>query len=203
MCRLTADTLPAATYGDRMNALDDLTQEHRLIERMIAALEGAAVALRRGAAVSPEALAGAIEFVRGFADGCHHGKEEHLLFPVLAAKHKMLKDGPVKVLTAEHEVGRKLMRDLERAVVRMRDGDAAAGEAAAKAIETYARMLRKHIAKEEQILFPVAEQVIAPAEAAQLAEQFDEHEASQGIGAHERYEALVTRVEAAIAAAAA
>jgi hemerythrin-like domain-containing protein len=184
-----------------MRALDDLTSEHRLIERMIAALEQAAAALRRGASVSPDALTAAIEFVRGFADGCHHGKEERLLFPVLAAKHRMLRDGPVKVLTAEHEAGRTLMRDLEQAVTQIRDGKPAGAGAAANAIEQYVRMLHKHIAKEEQILFPVAEQVIAPAEAVELAERFSEHEAAQGIGVHERYEALVRRVEAAIAAA--
>ena len=141
--------------------LEDLEHEHRLIERALAVLETAEQRLDCGEEVSPDLLEQAVAFVRGFADGCHHAKEEQGLFPVLAGKGAMIKGGPVKVLTADHEAGRKLMRDLEAAIAVMRQGQPEGGTEAQQAIGLYTQMLRRHIAKEEEILFRLAEMLIS------------------------------------------
>ncbi len=103
--------------------LDDLRHEHRLIGRALTVLERFSQMLNEGRTPPPDTLAQAVEFVRGFADRCHHGKEEHALFPLLASKRPILKRGPVKVLTAEHEAGRKLIGDLDAAIGKIRTGD--------------------------------------------------------------------------------
>ena len=69
-----------------VKALEDLKHEHRLIERVLAVLERTTQQLERDGHVSPETLERGLTFVRGFADGCHHAKEEHGLFPVLARR---------------------------------------------------------------------------------------------------------------------
>jgi len=177
-------------------AIEDLKHEHRLIERVLVVLEGAAQKLERGEEVSPERLAQALAFVRGFADGCHHAKEEQALFPLLASKGPTLESGPVKVLSAEHEVGRKLMSDLAKAIDAMREGKTEGQQAARTTIETYTRMLRRHIAKEEDILFLLAESLISADEAKGLEERFEEVERETGEGAHQRFEAIVQTLEA-------
>ncbi|MDP3769147.1 MAG: hemerythrin domain-containing protein, partial [Dehalococcoidia bacterium] len=153
--------------------------------------------------VSPELLAEALEFVRGFADGCHHAKEEQGLFPLLSNKRTTLEHGPVKVLSADHEAGRKLMRDLEGAVADMRAGKPGGRRAARKAIVTYAGMLHRHIAKEEDIVFPLAAALMTSREAEQLEDEFERVERDQGPEAHERFEAMVRQMEAAAGIAAA
>ena len=178
--------------------LEDLEHEHRLIERALAVLEAAEQRLDCGEDVSPDLLEQALTFVRGFADGCHHAKEEQGLFPVLAGKGPMIKGGPVKVLTADHEAGRKLMRDLEGAIAAMRAGEPEGRVEAQQAIGLYTQMLRRHIAKEEEVLFRLAEMLISDEEAEALGAHFERVEAQTGAGAHERYESMVAEMERAL-----
>ena len=59
-----------------MTATEELMTEHRAIERMLAVLESAAGRLEAGERVRPDVFREALDFVRNFADRCHHGKEE-------------------------------------------------------------------------------------------------------------------------------
>ena len=183
--------------------LEDLKHEHRLIERALAVLERAAEALERGEQVSPDVLAQALAFVRGFADGCHHAKEEHGLFPLLASKNPTIQFGPVRVMLSEHEMGRAHIADLAGAVEEMRAGHAEGRQAARAAIAGYTALLRDHIAKEEDVLFQLAVGLMDEADTKELAEQFDEVERETGPGAHERFEALVEELEEALGVTAA
>jgi hemerythrin-like domain-containing protein len=101
------------------------------------------------------------------------------------------------MLTSEHEAGRELMRQLAEATDGMRKGREGATAEARRALELYTRMLRRHIEKEEEILFPLAEQHIAPEDEADLVQRFDEVEERMATGAHERYEGIVRRLEEA------
>ncbi len=63
-----------------MEATHILKEEHEVIERVIAALESAVQKLQAGQDVPPTFFLETAQFVRGFADGCHHKKEEDVLF---------------------------------------------------------------------------------------------------------------------------
>ena len=55
----------------------------------------------------------------------------------------------------------------------------------------YVALLRQHIVKEDNVLFPMADRLLLPAAAARLANDFDriEHEET-GAGLHEKYLAM-------------
>jgi len=182
--------------------IDDLKHEHELIKRMLAALEAASDKLARGEPVPPDVLDEARDFVHGFADECHHGKEEDALVPFLAEKSEFFRTIGVRFLLADHEVGRSLMMDLAQATDDMRAGKPGAADDARRALDLYALLLHRHIIKEETLTFPAAEQFITPADDAALAERFDAVEARMGPDAHERYEAIVRHVESAVGVAA-
>jgi hemerythrin-like domain-containing protein len=63
-----------------MKATNVLSEEHRVIERVLNTLEAGAGKLESGQAVRPEFFLSATDFIKGFADGCHHMKEEGVLF---------------------------------------------------------------------------------------------------------------------------
>src|SRR5690606_27477769 len=63
---------------------------------------------RRGNATSADILQ-FLGFLREFADTCHHGKEEGLLFPAMIEAGSSTTDGPVSVMLSEHEHGRALV----------------------------------------------------------------------------------------------
>jgi hemerythrin-like domain-containing protein len=178
-----------------MQATDELMAEHRVIEKVIAVLENGAQKLEQGQAVRPGLFIEATDFIKGFADGCHHKKEEGVLFPAMVAFGVPSEGGPVGVMLAEHEQGRYFTRNLRAAAQRLEAGDASARDEVINNARGYSMLLRQHIMKEDRILFPMAGQVLPPAEQDRVADGFEhiEHEET-GAGVHERYLALVDKL---------
>ena len=68
-----------------MQATEILMQEHEVILRVIGTLEIEAGRLAAGQDVRPGFFLDAADFIKGFADGCHHKKEEGVLFEAMMA----------------------------------------------------------------------------------------------------------------------
>ena len=66
-----------------MKATEILMEEHRVIERVLTALERAATRLSNGQEVYLRFFTGTTVFIKNFADGFHHQKEEGILFPAM------------------------------------------------------------------------------------------------------------------------
>lgn len=178
-----------------MEATQILMSEHRVIERVIRALDTAAERLELGHPVRPGFFIDATDFIKGFADGCHHKKEEGVLFKALTENGMPTQGGPVAVMLHEHEQGRGFTRALREAASRLESDPAARAAVIANAMN-YATLLRQHIQKEDHVLFPMADRLL-PAEAkGRVAEGFDrlEHEET-GEGVHEKYLALAEALE--------
>lgn len=172
-----------------------LRQEHEAVTRMLGAAEQAAGKLERNEAVAPDLLEGIGEFFELFVDKCHHGKEEELLFPALAKRGMPVDGGPIGMMLHEHEQGRDLTRLMRETAKAYANGEAAAGPAWASAARTYARLLSEHILKENNVLFPLAESILTPAEEEVLAEQFAQLEKEKmGQGTHERLHARMAEI---------
>jgi hemerythrin-like domain-containing protein len=172
----------------------ELRHEHEIILRALAIAERLGRGLQRGEPIDRAALAWVVDFFRTFADRCHHGKEEEHLFPALE-RHGVPRDGgPIGTMLEEHEQGRALLRE-------MGSGD---DRRVAGAIGRYAALLRAHIDKENEVLFPLAEQVLTGAEQDALVAAFEGVEqAVVGPGVHERLLAELGRFETPGAAGAA
>ena len=83
-------------------------EEHRVIERVLDALEIAANRLFAGQVIPMDFFLKATDFIKNFADGCHHKKEEGVLFVALAANGMSQDTKPLCIMLAEHEEGRHL-----------------------------------------------------------------------------------------------
>ncbi len=184
-----------------MKATDTLSDEHKVIVRVLAALEKAAVRLEASEPIDPSYFVEAADFIKGFADGCHHQKEEGVLFPAMIQAGLPRESGPVAVMLAEHEEGRRLTRGMRKAAEELAAGDEQARAGVVANAMGYARLLRQHIQKEDFILFPMADKVIPTSLHQQIAEAFEkiEHEET-GEGVHEKYLALAEHLEAVVAA---
>ena len=182
-----------------MEATDILSSEHRVIERVIAVLETAAARLENGQPVRVGLWLDAADFIKNFADGCHHRKEEGVLFKSMVASGMPLEGGPIAVMLADHEQGRIYTRAMRAAAERLQAGEADAAVEVIRNARAYAGLLRQHIFKEDRILFPMADKVIPAAQHAQVSEDFEhvEHEET-GEGVHEKYLALAAALEAEI-----
>lgn len=178
-----------------------LKEEHRVIERVLVSLEAAANRLAAGQPVRPGVFIMAADFIKGFADGSHHKKEEGVLFPAMQAAGIPSEGGPIGVMLAEHEQARHLTAAMRAAAEKLEAGDARASEQVIQNALQYVALLRGHISKEDNILFPMADQAIQGAAQAEVSQAFDhvEHdETSQGVQEH--FLALADSIEREVAA---
>ncbi len=138
-----------------------LMQEHRLIEQVLSALERYADAVVGGACERDD-LARFVAFIQEFADARHHRKEEDVLFVAMVDNGFPSDGGPIAMMLHEHEVGRSLVGELARIA---ESHDAWTGEIATRLGEVareFAGLLRSHIAKEDEILYPMARSALPP-----------------------------------------
>jgi hemerythrin-like domain-containing protein len=141
-----------------MEAIDTLIKEHRLIERVIGALVSFVDESRRGGTDGRAELDGFVTFIREFADARHHGKEEKILFAAMVEAGFPRNGGPVAVMLVEHDRGRSHARALAELAASPAPWTAADRGRLAEASRAYADLLYAHIQKEDQILYPMAEQ---------------------------------------------
>lgn len=178
-------------------ATEVLKHEHRVIERVLAVVQKLTEPSRQ---LSIEQWRKAVEFIRGFADQCHHLKEEKILFPALERHGIPLEGGPIGMMLVEHEEGRGYVRAMADALVRAEKDPEAAKKTLAENAKSYLRLLREHILKEDEILFNMADVALSLDEQKQLAIEFEEHEAREiGSGVHEKYLGIAQELEKALA----
>jgi hemerythrin-like domain-containing protein len=163
----------------RMQATDILSSEHRVIERVINALDAAADRLEAGKPVRPGFFLDAVRFIRDFADGYHHGKEEGVLFETMARNGMPLDDGPIGMMLYEHDRARELTSGLSGAADRLAAGDAGAADAVIDYARAYGALLTQHIYKEDNILFPMAARAIPPGDQDEVLDAFGRIEGEQ------------------------
>ena len=146
-----------------------LRAEHRLILEVASVLERA---LDAGGG-DHDTLGDCVAFFRLFADACHHGKEEDLLFPALEHEGMPVDGGPIAVMLYEHGIGREFISRMAEALPG--SGDDAAGAAeVTEAGRGYIELIRAHIAKEDGILFEMADGMVVGPACKDLCSAYDE-----------------------------
>lgn len=167
-----------------------LMSEHRTIEGVLNAVE-ARLSAAADAPFPYEFLVDALDFFRNFADGCHHAKEEALLFPRMEERGVPREHGPIGCMLKEHVQGRVYLATVRGNLEAARDGSAAAAQVVRSALTSYIEMLRGHIYKEDNILFQMAIRALSPSDFLELAADFEEPSNPQLTPqVRERYQAL-------------
>lgn len=178
-----------------MQAVDVLRTEHNVILGVLAALEQMADSADTIQPLDPADAREAVKFFRGFTDACHHSKEETYLFPALAPHGLTAEHGPVAVMLAEHQEGRNDIKALDTAITALEQDAPDALPRFSQAARAYVSLLRAHITKENDVLFPLASRLLSPTEEATLFEDFERVEKEEmGEDVHAEYEAIANRL---------
>jgi hemerythrin-like domain-containing protein len=136
----------------RIDALDNLVQDHRRIGRVVEGFERYLDALERGEEPGDRLLLFSV-FFREYADLIHHQKEERILFSVLKGHGFSTSDGPLAFVREQHDQERILLSQLVRDATRR--GEPA--EALQRIIRTGRELCafqREHMARENDALYP-------------------------------------------------
>ncbi len=175
-----------------MTSTEVLKHEHQIILMALDAVEREMQQIQAGGPLPEARIGQMIDFIQNFADRCHHAKEETLLFVRMGERGMPVHGGPIGVMLQEHDQGRRMVRTAAEALPGAAAGDAGARTRLATNLLGFVRLLRAHVDKENNILYPMADEILTPADQADLAAAFERVEAEEmGEGTHERYHQLV------------
>ncbi len=151
-----------------MSVTEQLKQEHQLILNYISLMEQyinhADTSLLLSNAES------FIAFIHDFADSFHHAKEEDVLFRYLEAPNVLAHCNPIPQMLFEHNKARELVNAMKSAVAE------ANTDGLLMTVRQYAGLLREHIFKEDNILYPMAERGLSDSVKAALLTEYAEIE---------------------------
>ncbi len=102
--------------------------------------------------------------------------------------------GPIGVMLKEHEQARSYVKGMKEALKNINDP-----KARKQFVENawaYVHLLKQHIDKEDNILYPMAEQKLSEKMMERLLEEFDRVEREEtGEGVHEKYHQLLHKLK--------
>jgi hemerythrin-like domain-containing protein len=173
-----------------------LVHEHKLILRMLAVLERNALATGAGTYGNYRFYLDGVDFIRNYADRYHHAKEEDVLFEALVKNGMPRENSPVAAMLMEHDQGRAYVKALEIAALSALAGDGGQNRVIAENALGYVELLREHIAKEDDILYPLAERLIPDAARDAVIAGYGAAEAQTADDFEKRYAEVVESYEA-------
>lgn len=175
-----------------MKPTEILMEEHELILVMLDVIGAVCDGMEKTGKADDARIAQIIDFIRSFADGCHHAKEEKVLFPALEAAGIPREGGPIGVMLSEHVMGRNFVMNMDKALNGLRKGSADASTGFIKNARGYVELLTEHIHKENNVLFVMADQKLSPEEQKRIGDDFERIEREEtGEGVHEKYHTLL------------
>lgn len=176
---------------ETMNPVETLTNEHGLIRQYLDNLSMAVDRIENGQRPSEAFFEKAVEFARGFADGFHHFKEEHVLFVRLAQRHSGQIDAQLDALRYQHERGRELVNSMAQSLVGYIAQDPNRTADLLESTAAFAALLRHHIHTEDHVFYPLATNTLGKDDLDQVAAEFEAEKSRHGGDAFERYHKMV------------
>lgn len=161
----------------KTNVTQVMVDEHQLILRMIALVEKNTELLQQGKFRNWQFYLDAVDFIRNYADRFHHAKEEAVLFVELIHNGMPEKQSPIEAMLIEHDQGRAHVRAMEEAALKAFEGESGQAAVIIEHARGYAALLRGHIEKEDDILYPLAERILPEEVRARMLQAYAEAEA--------------------------
>lgn len=172
-------------------ASEDLINEHKEILLGLKILKNISGQIKTGKEVQKN-LEEIAQFLRLFVDKCHHGKEEDLLFPAMEKVGIPKEKGPIGQMLLEHKQSRQYMEIMDKAITEK----GVYQEAFIKNIDEYICLLRKHIEKENTMLFPLGDKLIPQRRQEELLVEFEAYEQQvMGLSTHQKLHDMLHKLK--------
>lgn len=137
-----------------------LTSEHRTITTALSLVERVGLLVLAGDTQAVRDLASLLAFLRDFLVQGHCPREEAVLFPLMKQCGMAWESGPLKLLAAEHETGRRQLQRMQSLLGELDCGEEAARDQIFLEIRSYRDQLEAHMRKEDQVIFPLLQRLL-------------------------------------------
>lgn len=180
-----------------MNSIELMVKEHELISRMLKVMRKACMGILEDKAICFEDLYTMADFVKNYADGHHHDKEEKFLFLAMERDlgqlgQKLIRNG----MLVEHDLGRLYMSQLREAIKKVEAGDEESKLDVIANMISYTHLLERHIQKENEVVYTFGEKQLSKEVLDEVHAQTEAYEAAaMAKGTQKYYEDLVAQFE--------
>lgn len=172
------------------NPTQILSKEHQNILKIVSVLLRECDAIEAGKNLDKAFFEKAIDFIKNYADEFHHAKEEDILFVELNRNEEQMHCNPIEQMLYEHNLGRNFVKGLREGVEENNK---------VKILENargYAHLLQDHIFKEDNILYPMADEALDQQTQKSILEKFEQAERKKfSEGTKEKYLSIVKEFE--------
>lgn len=138
-----------------------LMNEHEVIKRVLAQTPFLIERLRADFNAHRGLVISCVGFIRNYADRLHHAKEEDILFAGFARDLEI-----IRVMHQDHEMARGYVQDM---VAAEQQGSP---EIVIRCLQEYSALLREHIRKEDEILYPWIDRQLTDADVGRMFSAF-------------------------------
>ena len=147
--------------------IEILRWEHRNIEKLLSVLEQELNVFARAERPDYEVIQAVIEYFKQYPDTCHHPKED-----IIYEKFKALAPGRAASITdlqGEHREGAERLRRVAQVIDAVINDQDLLRESVGHIVRDFIDSERKHIASEDEIVFPAILETLKPADWADIA----------------------------------
>jgi len=137
-----------------MNITKVLSDEHQTILKAISAILKECEGIEKGKELNIAFFQKGIDFIKNYADKFHHAKEEDILFITMLENMENLHCNPIPVMLHEHDEGREFVKGMEDGISEYNK------EKIIENARGYCVLLEQHIYKEDNMLYPMAEEAL-------------------------------------------
>jgi hemerythrin-like domain-containing protein len=132
--------------------IEILRQEHRNIEKLLNVLELELSVFDRGERPDYEVIGAVIEYFKKYPDSCHHPKED-VIYEKLKARDPG-RAASIGDLQAEHREGAERLCRVARVIDNVLNDQDLIRESVDRIVRDFIDSERKHIALEDEVIFP-------------------------------------------------
>jgi len=147
--------------------IEILRQEHRNIEKLLRVMEQELSVFDRAERPDYEVFGAVIEFFKKYPDSCHHPKED-----IIYRKFKARDPGraaSIADLEAEHREGAVRLRGVAQVIDNVLNDQEILRENVDRIVRDFIDNERKHIALEDEVVFPAIVDTLQPRDWADIA----------------------------------
>jgi hemerythrin-like domain-containing protein len=147
--------------------IDILRKEHCNIEKLLRVMERELSVFDRGERPDYEVFGAVIEFFKKYPDSCHHPKED-IIYEKFNARAPG-RAASIADLKAEHREGAVRLRRVAQAIDSVLNDQELLRESVDSIVREFIDNERKHIALEDEVIFPAIVDTLQPADWADIA----------------------------------
>ncbi|MBK7628749.1 MAG: hemerythrin domain-containing protein [Bacteroidales bacterium] len=150
------------------NVTKILSDEHQNIVKVTDIVLNECDQMEKGKSTNNAFFEKVILFIQKYADGFHHKKEEDILFKTMLSSLDNMHCNPIPVMLNEHDEGREYVKYMIEALSQNNK------EGLIENARGYCHLLQDHIYKEDNILYPMAEQSLNEEQKKQVEDSYKE-----------------------------